>query len=125
MNTRTTTNGNETDTSARNSAHLVAISPLHTLKDLLAALDGDPHIAMLRTTANHISACLNIPDDQLAIDYLVDAGSPFRAFLEGRRHKRNAIRSYCYYAGLLLRRVFRRRTDCSLKAATSRRAMLQ
>lgn len=105
MNTRTTTNGNEIDTSARNSAHLVAISPLYTLKDLLAALDGDPHIAMLRTTASHISACLNLPDDQLAIDYLVDAGSRFSAFLEGRRHKRNAIRSYCYYAGLLLRRA--------------------
>jgi len=105
MNMRTTTNGNEIDTSARNSAHPVAISPLETLKDLLAALEGDPHIAMLRTTASHISACLNIPDDQLAIDYLVDAGSQFRAFLEGRRHKRNAIRSYCYYAGLLLRRA--------------------
>lgn len=99
--------GNQIDVNAHDSAHFIAISPprLHTLKDLLGVLKEDPHSSMLMTTATHISACLDRTLEDLSIGSLIDLHPRLTSYLEGRRHKRNAIRSYRYYAGLLLRRA--------------------
>jgi hypothetical protein len=107
MNTSTPKIGTKTDADVRNSAHFIAISPqkLTTLRDLLEALDGDPCLSMLRTTAGHISVCLNLPIEQVAIDSLVDLIPRFNVYFQERRYSRNAIRSYRYYVRLLLRRA--------------------
>jgi hypothetical protein len=60
---------------------------------------------MLRTTVGHICGCLNIPFDQLTIDALVGLAPRFTTYLQDRRHKPNAIRSYRNYAALLLRKA--------------------
>jgi integrase len=75
------------------------------VQDLLAALSGDKQLPMLRTTVGHICDCLNVPFDQLTIDTLVGVIPRFTTYLEGRRHKRNAIRSYRNYANMLLRKA--------------------
>jgi integrase len=107
MNRLISTIGNEIDVNTHDPAYSSAISPprLHTLKDLLEVLKEDPHAAMLMTTAGHVSACLDTPIDHLLIGSLIDLHPRLTSYLEGRRHKRNAIRSYRYYAGLLLRRA--------------------
>jgi len=107
MDELTTAIGNQIDKDVRSSSRSCNISQkkLETVCDLLAALSGDNQIRMLRTTAGHISDCLNIPLDQLTIDALVGLAPKFTTYLVGRRHARNSIRSYCNYAGLLLRRA--------------------
>ena len=107
MNDATSTSGNQIDASFRISTQSCNISPgkPHTVRDLLAALSDHKQLANLRTTAGHISECLDIPLDQLKIETLVDLGSRFTAYLQGRRHKRNAIRAYRYFAGLLIRKA--------------------
>jgi integrase len=73
------------------------------MQDLLAELQNHKSISMLRTTARHVSACLDVPVEQLSIDALVGVASRLTAYLRARRYKRNAIRSYRNYAGMLLR----------------------
>ncbi len=107
MNAPTSTIGNEIDASLRSSSLSCNISQAkpQTVRDLLAALSDDKQLPMLRTTAGHVSDCLNIPFDQLTIDALVGLAPRFTAYLQGRRHKPNAIRAYRNYAGLLLRKA--------------------
>src|ERR1022692_1588529 len=107
MNTSKATIGTKTDVDVRNPAHFIAISTrtLKTLRDLLEALHGDPCLSMLRATAGHISVCLNVPIEQVAIDSLVDLIPRLTEYFQRRRYSRNAIRSYRYYAALLLRRA--------------------
>lgn len=97
--------GTQIDMNVRGSSHSVAISTnkARTMQDLLAVLQKHKYIAMLRTTAGHISACLKVPLKELSIEALVGLPSLFTAYLRARHHKRNAIRSYCNYAAILLR----------------------
>jgi hypothetical protein len=60
---------------------------------------------MLRTTAGHVSACLNIPLEHLTIDDLVGVTPRLTKYLQGRRYERNAIRAYKNYAHVLLRKA--------------------
>jgi hypothetical protein len=107
MNTSRAKIGTKTEHYLRDTALFASISPLNlqTVRDLLEALDGDPHRAMLRTTAALLSASLNVPVERLKIDALVDVVAPFKAYLKGRHYKRNAVRSYSNYAGMLVRRA--------------------
>jgi hypothetical protein len=98
--------GNQIDQNLRDSAHLSLISPrveLKTVQDLLTSLRGSRYLQMLRTTAGHISAFLNFPVEELAVDVLVDLGPSFRTYLNRRRYKRQAVRSYSNFAAMLLR----------------------
>ena len=104
MNGIAPTIGTQNDTDVRGSARPVdSAEKLRTVPDLLAVLQNHKHIAMLRTTAGHISACLNVPVEELDIEALVGLRPRFTAYLIARRHKRNAVRSYRNYAGMLLR----------------------
>ncbi len=107
MNTPSTTIGDQIATSVRTSSQScnISLGKPQTIRDLLAAFSDDKQLPMLRTTAGHISDCLNIPLDQLTIDALVGLAPRFTTYLQGRRHKRNAIRSYRNYAGMLLRKA--------------------
>ncbi len=93
----------------RSSARAATISPknLRTLQDLLDALsqsdsDSKHLLAMLRSTAMHISACLRKPLNEIEIADLVDATQSLKTYLSGRAFKRNSIRSYANYARILL-----------------------
>ena len=97
--------GTQNDADVRRSSRSFHISPeqVQTVQDLLAELQNHKSISMLRTTARHVSACLDVPVEQLSIDALVGVASRLTAYLRARRYKRNAIRSYRNYAGMLLR----------------------
>ena len=97
--------GTQNDADVRRSSRSFHISPeqVQTMQDLLAELQNHKSISMLRTTARHVSACLDVPVEQLSIDALVGVASRLTAYLRARRYKRNAIRSYRNYAGMLLR----------------------
>lgn len=105
MNAITRTIGTQNDTNVRNSSRSFHISPkqLQTVQDLLAELEEHKHISMFRTTARHVSACLDVRVEQLNIDALDGVASRLTAYLRARRHKPNAVRSYRNYAGMLLR----------------------
>jgi len=108
MNKPTTPIGNQIDADLRDSAPSVRIAPreLRTLADLLTAIPvAAPNLplAMLRSTAGHISSFLNVPIEQLAIEALVDLAPAFRNYLRERRFKRNSVRSYANFLSILLR----------------------
>ena len=114
MNATTTTIGNQIDASLRASAQTcnIAQERPQLISDVLAALsltalsDADKQqLAMLRTTAGHISECLDIPLDQLTINALVPLAPQFTTYLQGRRHRPNAIRAYRNYLNVLLRKA--------------------
>jgi integrase len=107
MNAPTSTIGNQIDADVRVSSQSCNISHRkpRTVQDLLTAFCGHKQLPMLRTTAGHISDCLNVPFDQLTTDALVGLNSRFTTYLEGRRYKRNAIRSYRNYVNVLLRKA--------------------
>ena len=105
MNEKTPTIGTQNDANVRSSSRPFHISPkqVQTVQDLLAELQAHKHISMLRTTVGHVSACLDVPVDQLTIDALAGMASRLTAYLRARHHKPNAVRSYRNYAGMLLR----------------------
>src|SRR3989442_9149435 len=105
MNSATVPIGKQIDADLRDSARSLPISApkLKTVQDLLAALQGTAYLKMLRTTAGHISTFLKVPVEQLRIEALVDVGPAFRLYLKEHRFKRNAVRSYSNFAGMLLR----------------------
>src|SRR5207245_5356505 len=107
MNALTQTIGNQIDTEARDSSQPLHLSTrkLVTLQDLLAELQHDKQIAMLRTTAGHITSFLNVPVEKVGIDGLVNIVPEFRHYLKQKRYKRNTANGYCNYAGLLLRKA--------------------
>lgn len=85
---------------------------LRTLQDLLVAIAATDHhqpnhVAMLRTTAAHLSRYLNQPPDKIEIGTLTDANvvDGFRRYLRDRHFKRNSIRSFVYFAQLFLRKA--------------------
>ena len=104
MNGITQTIGTQDDANVRNSSRSFHISPkqVKTVMDLLSELEKHKHICMFRTTARHVSACLDVPVEQLSIDALVGVASRLTAYLRARRYKHNAVRSYRNYAGMLL-----------------------
>jgi integrase len=108
MSTSKATIGNQIDANLRDSANLIHI-PHHKIETILELLDAiqdsvpNLPIAMLRTTANRLSTFLNVPVDRLAIDDVVDVAPEFRNYLEERRYKHNAVRSYCGFLATLLR----------------------
>ena len=105
MNKKPPTIGTQNDANVRSSSRPFHISPkqVQTVQDLLAELQTHKHISMLRTTVGHVSACLDVPVDQLTIDALAGVASRLTAYLRARHHKPNAVRSYRNYAGMLLR----------------------
>ena len=107
MNAPTSTIGNQIDASLRSSSQSCNIShgKPQTVRDLLGSLSDHEQIRMLRTTVGHICTYLNVPLDQLMIDALDGLAPRFKAYLQGRRYERNTIRSYCNYAGVLLRKA--------------------
>jgi integrase len=100
--------GNQNDAGLRGPVQLPLISTpeLRTAQDLLTAIkDLRPNlpIAMLRTTACHVSNFLNTPTEQLPIAALVGLGPRFRDFLRERRYAPKSVRSYSNYLAILLR----------------------
>ena len=95
------------DTASRDSSRACNISPgkVRTLQDLVLALEFDPQISMLKTTAGRVSACLGLPLNQLAIDVLVDLGPAFTGYLKAQHYKPNAVRAYRNYTNILLRKA--------------------
>src|SRR6266850_5320967 len=106
MNASTQTIGTQIDMEPRASSQALAISAkLVSVQDLLLALQTDKQIPMLRTTAGHVATFLQAPLETVAINRLVNIVPEFRAHLKLLRYKRNAVNSYCNYAGVLLRRA--------------------
>lgn len=107
MSAPTQTTGTRIDGGPRASSQSLSISAgkLVTLQDLLAELQHDKQIAMLRTTAGHITAFLKAPVEKVRLDALINIVPEFRVYLNQRRYKPNATNSYCNYAGVLLRRA--------------------
>jgi Phage integrase SAM-like domain len=107
MNVLTQTIGTQSDTDLHDSSQAVHISTekLATVQELLARLQNDKQIAMLRTTAGHVANFLNVAVEKIAIDALVGIVPEFRAYLKQRHYKRNAANSYCNYAGMLIRKA--------------------
>ena len=81
--------------------------PLRTMANLLAAISGRPewakHEPMMRTTAGHLSEMLRLPANAVPVDRLPSMVARFKDHLQGRHHRRNAVRSYVYYLRLLIR----------------------
>jgi hypothetical protein len=82
---------------------LFAITPreLRSVQDLLAAIERElpeQPIAMLRTTAGHISNYLGVPISALSIEVAEQAITGFSQYLTTRRMSRNSIRSYRNFA---------------------------
>src|SRR5207245_3204772 len=76
-----------------------------TVEELLANLRGKVRENLLlsfRTTAGHLSRCLEISSEQLTIADLVDVTPSLKSYLEQRRYKRNSVVSYCKFATMLL-----------------------
>lgn len=107
MSAPTKTIGTQIDAEPRVSSQSLHISTakLVTLQDLLAELQQDKQFAMLRTTAGHIANFFDVPVERVAIDALVGMVPEFRSHLKQRPYARNAVNSYCNYAGVLLRRA--------------------
>lgn len=107
MSAPTKTIGTQIDVESQVSSQCLHISTrkLVTLHDLLAELQQDKQLAMLRTTAGHIANFLDVPVERVPIDALVGVVPEFRSHLKQRRYARNAVNSYCNYAGVLLRRA--------------------
>jgi hypothetical protein len=108
MSAITTAIGNKSDVELRDSADCLAIAhkPPHTLPDLLTILKGNPYFGMFQTTAGHICGYLDLPIEQVSLDavmVLSDRMPSFKFYSEQRRFKRNAVRSYCNFASMLLR----------------------
>jgi hypothetical protein len=102
-------NGIQIDLELPPSARSCAISstPPQTLQELLDTLQRleIPHeqqLGMLRSTAEHLSNHLAKPPSQISIGELVDAATGFKTYLQGRRLKRNSVRSYLNYLRILL-----------------------
>jgi integrase-like protein len=89
--------------SSQNSA--LSVPALRTIGQLLDILTKNPPagFSMLRTTCSRLADYLEKDIDQLTIDLVAETRRGFRPFLEGRKYKENATRSYVYQAGALLR----------------------
>jgi integrase len=78
---------------------------VHSLQDLLDALsaEGTKDLAMLRTTASHLAEFLSAKLSDIPVASIIDSRAEFRLYLESRKYKKNSIRSFCNYVGILLR----------------------
>src|SRR5665213_1720349 len=72
------------------------VQDLKTLRDLMDLLIENPPsgIRMLPTTCMRLADYLEMSIDLITIDSVNDTRDGFRAFLEARKYKENAIRSY-------------------------------
>ncbi len=78
------------------------------VQELLANLQGSVSESLLsafRTTVNHVSGCLGVSTERLAISDLIDAVPPLRSYLEQRRYKRTSVSSYCKFVQMMLSRA--------------------
>ena len=98
----------EDSTYSRGAARPANISRgLETVQDLLdriAASEGPKAkpLAMLRTTAMHVSRCLGRPLGATRIHELVSSSPEINAYLRSRGFKRNTVRSYGNYLRILV-----------------------
>jgi integrase len=60
---------------------------------------------MLRSTASHLEEYLAKPVGSISIQELEKVKSGFKAFLEERRFKRNSVRAYLHYLGILTKKA--------------------
>lgn len=88
------------------------ISPAEarTLHDLLETIkneksDSPCRLAMLRSTAAHLSQFLGQSVENIKTCELTGALCGFKAYLKARHFKRNSIRSYTYHCQLLIRKA--------------------
>ncbi len=58
---------------------------------------------MLRSTAARLEEFYSVPSDQISVDDVVDDREDFRDFLTERKYKKNSVRSYANYVGILIR----------------------
>src|SRR5437667_9446280 len=86
MNALTQTIGNQIDTEARDSSQPLHLSTrkLVTLQDLLAELQHDKQIAMLRTTAGHITSFLNVPVEKVGIAMVSSISFPSSGIISSK-----------------------------------------
>ena len=108
MNTKTEIIGTRIDAHTRDYAQLPLIAPdeLHTVQDLLTAIQElrpTLPVPMLRTTAGHVSRCLNLPLERLTIAELLHLAPRFRKYLHERKYKEKSVRSYANFLATLLR----------------------
>lgn len=78
------------------------------VQNLLRSLQGrvsDSLLSSFRTTADHVSRCLQIAPEAVPVDALVDVTPALSGYLTARRYKRNSVRSYCKFAEMLLARA--------------------
>ncbi|HWR13531.1 MAG TPA: site-specific integrase [Terriglobales bacterium] len=77
---------------------------VRTLADLLEHLNSQPtsQTPMLRSTAAKIAAFLAKPADDISLDLIHMNREGFRPFLESRKHKEGAVRSYVNYMRILM-----------------------
>ena len=107
MSTQSPTIGKQIDTDVRVSSPSTDIpkSQLRTVHDLLVALESEPDIGMLRTTASHLSRMLDVSLVEMSIGALVNIGPRFKCYLKERHYPKNSVRSYLGYARKLLKKA--------------------
>lgn len=81
-----------------------------TLQDLLLAIEFQKPeyrhlLPMLRATARHMAMYLKMPASQISIGQLADVKPGLQAYLRAQGKKRNSVRSYTSYLGMLLRKA--------------------
>jgi hypothetical protein len=90
------------DSSANDSVKARKLETLDDLLDIFAETLPSG-FAMLRTTCVRLSDYFNKPCGQITIDDLDERKDGFRGFLEDRKYRKNAIRSYVNYVNTLLK----------------------
>lgn len=78
---------------------------LHSLHDLLDALGHEEakDLAMLRTTASHLAEFFGAELSAIPLSSLCDCRASFRLYMESRKYKKNSVRSFSNYVGVLLK----------------------
>ena len=98
-----TTMGNQIAAASPPGSLVCAVSPPHTVQDLLAALAENRYIKRLRTTARLVCECLNVGPGELTIDALESAAPRLSGYLQERRYRAVSIRCHRCFASVLLR----------------------
>jgi len=77
----------------------------HLLDLIQAKWPEEEQMPMLRRTADLIAELLQRPKQEIAIAELLKLSNPLKRFLEGRRFKRNSVRSYRNYLRILVQKA--------------------
>lgn len=88
----------------------ISRAKLETLQDLLEAIrngdtDGSHLVKMLGATAAHVVMYLGRPPGRINIRTLMEARPGLKVQLKESGFKRNSIRAYCYYIGVLIQKA--------------------